>query len=68
MISLLSINAVLNSFLRRYSSSLHTPREFNNLQNDRYNLYRFSSFAGCGPHAPRRKSGGNMMTQGEHKQ
>lgn len=68
IISLLSALRVLRSFLRRYSSSWKTPRVLSNFQNALYNLYRFSSFAGWGPQAPRRKSGGNAMTQGEHKQ
>ena len=65
--SLLSSRTVLYSFLWRYSSSFHTPRVFSNPQKEQYNLYHFSSFAGWGPQAPRKKSGGNIITEGEYK-
>ena len=68
IISLLSYTAVLLSFLDRYSSSVHNPTSLSSRQNSLYNLYLFSSLAGCGLQWPRRKSGGFWMTHGAHKQ
>ena len=66
--SLLSSLTVLVSFLRRYSSSLHTPSELSSPQNFRQSWNLFSSLAGCGSHEPFRKSGGKAMTHGVHRQ
>ncbi len=48
---------VCASFLCRYLSSHHRLRSLSTLQYGQYSLYRFSSFAECGLHDPRRKSG-----------
>lgn len=67
-ISLLSSLTVLCAFLARYSSSCHKPTSLKNLQNNLYSLCRFSQFAGWGSLDPIKKSGGDAMTHGAHRQ